>query len=69
MPPTLLLSAGHGSHAATPVLAAFRIPGVDGRQIDGTVHISDLAVTVASMVGLELRSTTVGRDLSGDWGG
>ncbi len=49
-----------------PILGAVRAPGGKTGVNDRDVRISDLAVSAASIFGLELRSTTVGRDLSSD---
>lgn len=65
-PPWRVYNGGHGSVDTQPILAAVRAPGGKTGVNDRDVRISDLAVSAASIFGLELRSTTVGRDLSSD---
>jgi hypothetical protein len=58
---------GHGSVETLPVLLAFRVPGRGPKQWNGVeAHLSDVAVTVQSLLGLELQSKTVGVDRSGE---
>jgi arylsulfatase A-like enzyme len=66
MPPFMPFNGGHGSVDTLPIVAAIRTPGGAGRVVDRDVRIADLAVTAAARFGLTLRSTTVGRDLTGD---
>ena len=65
-PPFRVYNGGHGSVDTLPIVAAVSLPegrsGVNGR----AVRIADLGVTAASVFGLKLQSTTVGKDLSGD---
>jgi predicted AlkP superfamily pyrophosphatase or phosphodiesterase len=65
-PPFRVYNGGHGSVDTLPILAAISVPrgkaGVSARD----VRIGDLAVTAASVFGLTLQSTTIGKDLSRD---
>lgn len=65
-PPFRVYNGGHGSVNTLPIVAAISLP--DGRSgiSDKPLRIADLGVTAASLLGLKLQSTTVGRDLSGD---
>jgi hypothetical protein len=66
MPPFLPFNGGHGSVDTLPIVAAILRPGGTGRVVGRAVRIADLAVTAAARFGLTLRSTTIGRDLTGD---
>jgi len=63
---------GHGSNDTAGVVMAMNGPDVPaGRRIEdpsfeGNYRLSDIAVTLANRYGLELRTTTVGRDRSDD---
>ncbi len=65
-PPWRVYNGGHGSVDTLPIVAAISVPkgrsGVQKRPIT----IADLGVTAASLFGLKLNSTTVGKDLSSD---
>jgi len=65
-PPWRVYSGGHGSVDTLPIVAAISLP--EGRTGTSTkpVRIADLGVTAASLFGLKLASTTVGKDLSAD---
>jgi hypothetical protein len=71
-PPITLFLGGHGAVDTLPIVMAIRGPGVArGRVITDpgyqrNYRISDLAVTLARMYGLTLRTTTVGQDLTAD---
>lgn len=69
--PVNLFLGGHGSTDTQDVIMAFQGPGVaSGRRISapaGQEHrLSDIAVTLAEMYGLTIKSNTVGQDLSSD---
>ncbi len=65
-PPWRVYNGGHGSVDTLPIVAAISIPeGMTGIS-DTPVRIADLGVTAASLFGLTLNSTTVGKDLSPD---
>ena len=59
-------NGGHGSVDTLPIVAAVMIPGGKTGIQDRPIRIADLGVTAASVFGLELKSTTIGKDLSGD---
>lgn len=65
-PPWRVYNGGHGSVDTQPIVAAISVPKGRVGTSDRPVRIADLGVTAASLFGLELRSTTVGKDLSGD---
>ena len=54
---------GHGALDTLPILVAMSMPGGRTGVQPGEIKIGDLGVTAAARFGLELRSTTVGRDL------
>jgi hypothetical protein len=72
MAPWNAMIGGHGSHDTQRIVLAFRGPDLAVGEVrtdpdDRQRHrISDIAVTLAAMLGLELNSTTVGRDLTAD---
>lgn len=65
-PPWRVYNGGHGSVDTLPIVAAISLPR--GRKGISTkpVRIADLGVTAAALHGLNLTSTVVGKDLSGD---
>jgi len=65
-PPFRVYKGGHGSMDTLPILAAVSVPGGRTGEQSGEIKIGDLGVTAAARFGLELRSTTVGRDLCAD---
>jgi len=65
-PPWRVYIGGHGSVDTLPIVAAVSAPGGKTGAVERPVRIADLGVSAASLFGLELTSTTVGRDLSGD---
>ncbi|HSR11702.1 MAG TPA: alkaline phosphatase family protein, partial [Thermodesulfobacteriota bacterium] len=62
-PPWRVYNGGHGSVDTLPIVAAVSVPGGKRGISEAPIRIADLGVTAASLFGLELRSTTVGRDL------
>ncbi|MCX5849564.1 MAG: alkaline phosphatase family protein [Deltaproteobacteria bacterium] len=72
LPPLNYFLGGHGSVDTMPIVMAFQGPDVKAGKVmaDSTYaknyRIADIAVTLANMFGLELRSTTVGIDRSTD---
>ena len=67
-PPFRVYKGGHGALDTLPILAALSVPGGRRGEQPGEIKIGDLGVTAAARFGLELRSTTVGRDLCADLG-
>jgi predicted AlkP superfamily pyrophosphatase or phosphodiesterase len=65
-PPWRVYNGGHGSVDTLPIVAAISVPGGKTGMQDRPLRIADLGVTAASLFGLELQSTTVGKDLSKD---
>jgi hypothetical protein len=65
-PPWKVYNGGHGSVDTLPIVAAVSVPGGKTGVNDRPIRIADLAVTAASQFGLELRSTFIGKDLSGE---
>lgn len=65
-PPWRVFNGGHGSVDTLPIVAAISVPGGRTGIMEKPVRIADLGVTAASLFGLELQSTTIGRDLSND---
>lgn len=63
-PPWRVYNGGHGSIDTLPIVAAISTPGGKKRINDTPVRIADLGVTAASLFGLKLKSTTIGKDLS-----
>ncbi len=63
-PPWRVYNGGHGSVDTLPIVAAISIPGGKTGTNDMPIHIADLGVTAASLFGLKLKSTTIGKDLS-----
>jgi hypothetical protein len=57
---------GHGSVDTLPILAAIAVPGGKRGVDPKPIRIGDLGATAASLMGLKLRSTMIGQDLSGD---
>jgi hypothetical protein len=66
MHPWRVYNGGHGSADTLPIVAAVSMPGGRAGVQDKPIRIADLGVTAASLFGLELRSATVGTDLSND---
>lgn len=66
-PPWRVYNGGHGSVDTLPIVAAISMPGGKTGVIETPIRIADLGVTAASLFGLELRSTTIGKDLSKDF--
>jgi hypothetical protein len=65
-PPWRVYNGGHGSVDTLPIVAAISVPaGRTGIQ-NKPIRIADLGVTAASLCGLKLNSTTIGKDLSKD---
>ena len=65
-PPWRVYNGGHGSVDTLPIVAAISIPGGKTGVQERPISIADLGVTAASLFGLKLNSTTVGKDLSDD---
>jgi hypothetical protein len=65
-PPWRVYNGGHGSVDTLPIVAAISIPGGKTGAHDRAIRIADLGVTAAALSGLELKSTTMGMDLSKD---
>ena len=65
-PPWRVYNGGHGSVDTLPIVAAISIPGGKPGENSTPIRIADLGVTAASLFGLKLGSTTVGKDLSKD---
>ena len=63
-PPWRVYNGGHGSVDTLPIVAAVSIPGGGHGINPRPIRIADLGVTAATLNGLNLRSTTVGFDLS-----
>jgi len=59
-------NGGHGSVETLPIVAAIAVPGGKQGVNSRPIRIGDLGATAASLMGLKLRSTVVGQDLSGD---
>ncbi len=66
MPPWRVFNGGHGSVDTLPIVAAVSVPGGATGIRQEQIRIADLGVTAASLFGLKLQSTTIGRDLSRD---
>lgn len=66
MPPWRVYNGGHGSVDTLPIVAAVSVPGGTTGIRQEQIRIADLGVTAASLFGLKLQSTTIGRDLSRD---
>ncbi|MGO9122971.1 MAG: alkaline phosphatase family protein [Desulfomonilaceae bacterium] len=66
LPPWRVYNGGHGSVDTLPIVAAVMMPGGKTGIHDRPIRIADLGVTAASLFGLELKSTTIGKDLSKD---
>ncbi len=66
MPPWRVFNGGHGSVDTLPIVAAVSVPGGATEIRQEQIRIADLGVTAASLFGLKLQSTTIGRDLSRD---
>lgn len=64
--PLYAFIGGHGSLDTQPIVMAISTPGGTPKWLERPTRIGDLAVTSARMLGLDLLSTTVGQDLSGD---
>jgi hypothetical protein len=64
--PWRVFNGGHGSVDTLPIVAAISIPGGKTGAHDRPLRIADLGVTAAALSGLELKSTTIGMDLSKD---
>jgi predicted acyltransferase len=59
-------NVGHGSVDTLPIVAAIAMPGAKPGVQTKPIRIGDLGATAASLMGLELRSTVIGQDLSRD---
>ena len=59
-------NGGHGSVDTLPIVAAISLPGGRKGINPRLIRISDLGATAASIVGLQLRSTVIGHDLTPD---
>jgi hypothetical protein len=59
-------NGGHGSVDTLPIVAAIAVPGGKQGVNSRPIRIGDLGATAASLMGLELRSTVIGQELSGD---
>jgi hypothetical protein len=72
--PVNLMIGGHGSSDTQDIVMGFSGPGIaSGRVVTDPNHaqdfrISDIAITLASILGLDLQSNTVGRDISSELG-
>ncbi len=67
MPPWRVHNGGHGSVDTLPIVAAIMMPGGKTGINDRPIRIADLGVIAASLFNLELKSTTIGDDLSKDF--
>ncbi len=68
IPPMNPFVGGHGSSDTVQIFVAIYDSNFrKGAVLDRSITIADLGVTAAARFGLELKSTTVGRDLSEDW--
>jgi predicted AlkP superfamily pyrophosphatase or phosphodiesterase len=65
-PPWRVYNGGHGSVDTLPIVAAVSVPNGRTGITDRPVRIADLGATAASLSGLTLTSTVIGKDLSGD---
>jgi len=65
-PPFRVYNGGHGSVDTLPIVAAISVPNGRAGTSERPLRIADLGVTAASLLGLKLQSTTIGRDVSGD---
>jgi predicted AlkP superfamily pyrophosphatase or phosphodiesterase len=65
-PPWRVYNGGHGSVDTLPIVAAISIPDGKTGTHDRPIRIADLGVTAAALLGLNLKSTTIGRNLSKD---
>jgi hypothetical protein len=65
-PPFRVYNGGHGSIDTLPIVAAISVPNGQAGTSNRQLRIGDLGVTAASLFGLKLQSTTVGKDVSGD---
>ena len=59
-------NGGHGSVDTLPIVAAIAVPGGNPGIHRRPIRIGDLGATAASLMGLKLRSTVIGQDLSGE---
>jgi hypothetical protein len=59
-------NGGHGSVDTLPIVAAIAVPGGKTGIRPRPIRISDLGATAASLMGLDLKSTVIGQDLSPD---
>jgi len=66
LPPWRVYNGGHGSVDTLTFVAAVMMPGGKTGMHARPIRIADLGVTAASLFGLELKSTTIGQDLSKD---
>ena len=72
MAPWNAMIGGHGSHDTQRIVLAFKGPDLASGQVrmdpdyNHNYRISDIAVTLAAMLGLELNSTTIGQDRSAE---
>jgi hypothetical protein len=72
LPPLNYFLGGHGAVDTMPIVMAFQGPGMPVGKVNAdstytkNYRIADIAVTLAEMFGLELKSSTVGIDRSND---
>jgi len=59
-------NGGHGSVDTLPIVAAIAVPGGKPGIGPRPIRIADLGATAACLMGLDLRSTVIGQDLSRD---
>jgi hypothetical protein len=59
-------NGGHGSVDTLPIVAAVAVPGGKPGVQRRPIRIGDLGATAAALMGLELRSTVIGQDLTRD---
>ena len=64
--PIYFMLGGHGSLDTQAIVAAISVPGKAAQVIERDIRIADLGVTALKRFGLQLKSTTIGTDLSAD---
>ena len=65
-PPFRVYNGGHGSIDTLPIVAAISVPNGRRGINPKPIRIADLGATAASLMGLSLRSTVIGSDLTRD---
>lgn len=65
-PPWRVFNSGHGSVDTLPIVAAISTPGGQTGAQEKPIRIADIGITAASLFGLSLNSTTVGKNLRDD---